>query len=115
MVCRKRRPHGWSSYRCDNWRAIIGGNPFMFAIFMFLLIAAALFGLLLIISSVGLLFFRKSRPWALAAIVGGLLGATLAFAMFAVSILLRDHDRGQLFSQAAATIVSAGFGPGALC
>jgi hypothetical protein len=87
----------------------------MLAIFMFLLIAAALFGLLLIISSVGLLFFRKSRPWALAAIVGGLLGATLAFAMFAVSILLRDHDRGQLFSQAAATIVSAGFGPGALC
>ncbi len=82
---------------------------------MFLLIAAALFGLLLIAGSIGLLFFRKSRPWALAAISGGLLGAGLAFAMFALSILLRDHDRGQLFSQAAATIISAGFGPGAVC
>ncbi len=87
----------------------------MLAILMFLLVAAALFGLLLIVGSIGLLFFRKSRPWALAAISGGLLGAAVAFAMFALSILSSDHDRGQLFSHAAATIVSAGFGPGALC
>jgi cyanate permease len=87
----------------------------MFAVFMFILIAAALFGLLLIVGSVGMLFFRKSRPWAVAAIFGGLMGAAFAFVMFALSILLRDHDRGQLFSQVAAAIVSAGFGPGAVC
>jgi formate/nitrite transporter FocA (FNT family) len=68
----------------------------------------------LILGSVGMLFFRQWRPWALAAIFGGLLGAAFAFVMFALSILLRDQDWGQLFSQVAAAIVSAGFGPGAV-
>lgn len=93
----------------------MGGDPIMLAILMFLLIVAASFGLVLIAGSIGLLFFRKFRPWALAAISGGLIGAAAAFALFALTILLRDQDRGRLFGQAAATIVSAGFGPGAVC
>jgi len=85
----------------------------VYAIFMFALISAALFGTVMFLCSLVLLCIRKLRAWGAAVFTGGVSGAFVAFALFASLVLFGNLGGESLFSHLSASITAAGFGTGA--
>jgi hypothetical protein len=84
----------------------------MFAIAMILLMLAAIFGALVFITACALLIAPKLRSFGFTVLMGGMVTATIAFALFAFFVLVVEAGREPLLSQVTAVLLAAGFGVG---
>jgi hypothetical protein len=84
----------------------------MFTIAMILLTLAAIFGALVFITGCTLLIAPKLRNLGFTVLLGGLVTATITFALFAFFVLVVEAGRVPLLSQVTAVILAAGFGVG---
>jgi hypothetical protein len=84
----------------------------MFEIAVISLTFAAAFGCLVLVAGCALLSAPKFRGLGIAVLVGGFVGAILAFSLFAFFVLIVESGREPLLSRVTGVFVAAGLGAG---